>query len=107
MKVLAGVHVGCFELFVRPALRVLQGLEAGPRMITARWAEDFRYATDRPTYHPARLEEGADGWRLWPVPWFGSADLRALTRANALAEIPAGDNRYGSGQQSLALAVED
>jgi molybdopterin molybdotransferase len=97
----------CFELFVRPALRVLQGQNPGPRTMTARWAEDFPYATDRPTYHPVRLEETPDGRQVWPVPWFGSADLRALTRANALAAIPAGDNAFRSGQSCSVLAIEE
>ena len=54
----------CFELFVRPALRRLRGhADAGPRWVQAVLAEDFAYRTDRPTYHPARLEVGAAGWQ--------------------------------------------
>jgi molybdopterin molybdotransferase len=89
----------CFELFLRPALRRLAGHpEAGPPVVWATLAEDFPYRTDRPTYHPAHLELGAKGWRVRPVPWFGSADLRALTRANALLVLPAGDQRHQAGQ---------
>src|SRR5947207_8760990 len=70
----------CFELFVRPALRALRGLrDPGPRVVQAELSEDFPYRTDRPTYHPAALEMSEQGWRVWMVPWFGSADLLGLT----------------------------
>jgi molybdopterin molybdotransferase len=97
----------CFELFVRPALRRLGGhADAGPRLVRARLVEDFAYRTDRPTYHPARLEADADGYRVRPVPWFGSPDLRGLTRANAFAVFPAGDHRHQSGQTFEVLATD-
>src|SRR5262249_17242528 len=38
----------CFELFVRPALRVLMGQpDPGPRILQAALAEDFAYKSDR------------------------------------------------------------
>ncbi len=90
----------CFELFVRPAIRRLAGhADAGPRLVRAVLAEDFPYRTDRPTYHPARLEDGPDGWRVRIVPWFGSSDLRALTQANAFAVLPVGDHHHRAGQR--------
>jgi molybdopterin molybdotransferase len=89
----------CFELFVRPALRRLLGhAEPGPQMMAAPLAEDFAYRTDRPTYYPARLESEETGWRIRPVPWFGSSDLRGLAQANALVLFPAGDHRHRKGQ---------
>jgi molybdopterin molybdotransferase len=98
----------CFELFVRPALRRLMGhAEPGPRQVEATLAEDFVYRTDRPTYHPARLEVGATGWCVRPVPWFGSPDLRAVARANALVLFPAGDHRHQAGQRFTVLRTED
>lgn len=98
----------CFELFVRPAIHRLRGHpDAGPRVVQAVLAEDFAYRTDRPTYHPARLEVGERGWRVWPVPWFGSPDLRALARANALVVFPAGDHQHRAGNIYPALRIED
>jgi molybdopterin molybdotransferase len=89
----------CFELFVRPAIRRLVGhADAGPRLVRAVLAEDFPYRTDRPTYHPARLEDGPEGWRVRIVPWFGSSDLRALAQANAFAVLPVGDHHHRAGQ---------
>jgi molybdopterin molybdotransferase len=97
----------CFELFVRPALRRLRGhADPGPHFLLAVLSDDFAYRTDRPTYHPAHLEATAGGWRVRPVPWIGSADLRALTQANALMLLPPGDHRYRAGQVFEALSLE-
>jgi molybdopterin molybdotransferase len=105
----------CFELFVRPALRRLRGhAEAGPLMVQAELTEDFAYRTDRPTYHPAWLElpsggcetPGA-GWRVQPVPWFGSPDLRGLTRCNALVLFPPGDLQHQKGQRFPVIRMEE
>jgi molybdopterin molybdotransferase len=98
----------CFELFVRPALRRLRGQEpAGPVLSEARLAADFPYRTDRPTYHPARLELMADGFRVQPVPWFGSPDLCGLTKANAFVVLPPGDHQHRAGERFPVLRVED
>ncbi len=97
----------CFELFVRPALRRLCGhADAGPHFVPAVLAEDFTYRTDRPTYHPARLEWSSTERMVNPVPWFGSADLRALTQANALILFPPGDHRHQAGQTFDVLSLE-
>jgi len=98
----------CFELFVRPVLRRLRGHpEPGPCLVQAVLAQDFSYRTDRETYHPARLEYGADSWAIRPVPWFGSPDLRALTLANALVVLPVGDHKHAAGTRLPVLRVED
>jgi molybdopterin molybdotransferase len=87
-----------FELFVRPALRRLRGLtDDGSAELSAALTEDFAYKTDRPTYHPAHVEATDSGWSVRPVPWFGSPDLRALTKANALVLFPAGDLTHRAG----------
>jgi molybdopterin molybdotransferase len=97
----------CFELFVRPALRRLRGhADPGPHFISAVLGEDFVYRTDRPTYHPAHLELTATGWRVRVLPWIGSADLRALTQANALILLPSGDHRHRAGQTFEVLSLE-
>ncbi len=99
--------LACFALFVRPALRRLAGhADAGPRTVPAALAEDFPYRTDRPTYHPARLEIAPGGWQVRPVPWFGSADLRGLAQADALLPLPAGDHRHRAGEPFDVLPLE-
>jgi molybdopterin molybdotransferase len=97
----------CFELFVRPALRRLLGhADPGSPMLSAVLAEDFAYRSDRPTYYPARLESSGPGWSVRPVPWFGSADLRSLTQANALVLFPSGDHRHQAGQLFSVLPLD-
>ena len=97
----------CFELFVRPALRRLFGhADPGPHFVSASLGIDFTYRTDRPTYHPAHLELSATGWSVKPVPWIGSADLRALTQANALMLFPPGDRRHRAGQSFEVLSLD-
>jgi molybdopterin molybdotransferase len=97
-----------FELFVRPALRRLRGLtNPGPPLVEARLAEDYSYRTDRPTYHPARLELTAQGYRVAIVPWFGSPDLRGLLRANATVLLPPGNLVHRAGQAYFVLPFED
>jgi molybdopterin molybdotransferase len=92
-----------FELFVRPALDVLRGRPAaGPNFVPAALVDEFRYATDRPTYHPARLENG----RVRPVTWHGSPDLLALTLANALVLLPVGEHVHRAGATLPVLPLD-
>jgi molybdopterin molybdotransferase len=97
----------CFELFVRPALRVMQGQPvAVPALLEARSIEDFTHRSDRPTYHPARIESDSGTWLVQKLPWFGSPDLRALTRANALLVLPAGEHHYQAGQMLPVMLTD-
>jgi molybdopterin molybdotransferase len=94
----------CFELFVRPALRRLRGFPAAPPVfVPLSLAADFAYDTDRPTYHPARVEVDAAGDQVQVVPWLGSPDLRALTAANALVLLSEGSHAYRAGQRLPVL----
>jgi molybdopterin molybdotransferase len=96
----------CFELFVRPALRRLRGLAAEPPAFTPLpLAEEFSYAADRPTYHPARIESSETGEQVRPVPWSGSPDLRAVSAANALILVPPGDHQHRMGQPVPVLRL--
>ncbi len=102
-----GASLVCFELFVRPALRGLMGLEAGPGMVKATLTKDFPYRTDRPTYHPARLRLTDTGWTIEPVGWFGSPDLRGTSPANAFVVLPEGDHQHRAGDVLPVLRVEE
>ncbi len=91
-----------FELFVRPALRALGGhRDAGPRERTYELAEPLTAHHDRPTYHPARIHFASG--MVQPLPWFGSADLRALLGANALIVLPAGEVNLNAGEMVKVL----
>lgn len=98
----------CFELFIHPAMRRLRGLaEAGPRFVDASCGEAFSHHTDRPTYHPARLEADGAGWRVRRVPWFGSPDLRSLAAANGLMLLPVGSHQFPAGHVLRVLAIDE
>jgi molybdopterin molybdotransferase len=98
----------CFELFVRPAIRKLCGCaEPGPTFVQAKLTENFTYMTDRPTYHPAWLEAGKEGWKVRIVPWFGSADLLGLTRANALVLLEPATSEHKAGDTRAVLKIEE
>ena len=88
----------CFELFVRPALRILGGhARAGPRTIKLPAAAGIAESNDRPTYRPAKLEPGEAGWSVRPLAWSGSPDLVGMQPADALLVLPAGDTRVDRG----------
>jgi molybdopterin molybdotransferase len=96
----------CFELFVRPALRRLGG-HAKPlaQSIRAALGQEFRHRSDRPTYHPAVLEETDAGRQVRPVAWLGSPDLKALTRANCLVVFPPGETMLPAGEMFEVLML--
>lgn len=83
-----------FELFVRPAIEIMCGrTDPGPKELRLPLSEPLSANHDRPTYHPAVV--AADSVR--PLPWQGSADLRALLPANGYVVIPPGEVRYAAG----------
>ena len=96
----------CFEVFVTTALRARQGYATPrPTMIPARLTDNVPPAKDRTVYHPAVVRWSPDGPTVQRVDWFGSADLRALTAANALLEIPVGAASVGAGATLRALLM--
>jgi molybdopterin molybdotransferase len=96
----------CFELFARPVLRGLMGLDVVPNLVTAKLANDFPHRSDRPTYHPAELSMGNGCLQVQPVPWFGSPDMRGVTAANAFVVLPPGDVTHQAGTTLEVLAPE-
>jgi len=92
----------CFELFVRPALRVLAGLPpAWCPPVAGTLTADFAASNDRPTYHPVRVS----GSSVTPLPWTGSADLRSLLAADALWPLQAGDVSYAAGDAVRVVPI--
>lgn len=88
----------CFDLFVRTAIRRLQGIDpATPIAIPARIGTNLAFKDDRPTWLPVRVEWGAEGPLVYPVGWRGSSDLRATVEAHGTAHFPAGERQYVAG----------
>ena len=71
-----------FELFARAAIDLLGGRNEAPLLMPmARLTSDFRQKTGLVRFLPALLT--GDGTEITPIPWQGSSDVPALTRANA------------------------
>ena len=100
-----------FEIFVKPALRVLSGHEfCPPRPLPGVLTGPVVHRGKRPTYHPCRVDHGTRQQGLptvEPLAWSGSADLGALARANALAVLPAGDYEMTNGTEVNLLALSN
>ncbi len=90
----------CFELFVRPAIEILAGKKVGEELATvpAELTAPFVHRGDRPTYYPAKLETIGGESRISALGWSGSADMRTLASANALAIFAAGTREYAAGE---------
>jgi molybdopterin molybdotransferase len=73
-----------FEIFARAALELIAGQAHTDLPLTlARLSRDFRHKTGLTRFLPAMLCSDGTGPQLTPVPWHGSGDVPALTRANA------------------------
>jgi molybdopterin molybdotransferase len=98
-----------FLLFVCPALDVLagRGESARPRSRFGRLARAFVHRGERPTYHPALIRaDGEPSPLVEPLDWAGSADLRAVARADGFAVFPAGDRHYEAGETVAFLLLD-
>jgi molybdopterin molybdotransferase len=92
-----------FEIFARAALELLGGQEETPLpMPFARLTREFRHRPGLTRFLPARLSP--DGSELTPVPWSGSGDIPALTRANAFLVADPDRAEYASGDLIRVLA---
>ncbi len=92
----------CFELFVRPALRILAGRPRDewhlPRS-TAVLTAATKAAPDRPVYLPCRIGRVDGELTATPLPWTGSSDLLGLADARGLIALPAGGGRFEPGTE--------
>jgi len=81
-----------FNLFVRPALRAMQGAKNKTLPeVTAVLARNVKAAPDRDSYLPAVLRSDEDGRLLAePLKWGGSSDFVSFARADGLLMVPAG-----------------
>jgi molybdopterin molybdotransferase len=98
----------CFELFVRPAIRKMQGH-------TLLHRRTVRVTTEEPLDTPGRLthflravaRETPDGWRARLTGPQGSGILTSMTRANALLIVPEEVEHLAAGAALSALLLDD
>lgn len=94
----------CFELFVVPSIKKLSGYQnPEPAYFKARLKEPHQLRGPRPTFHPAWVELGSDGYEVASVKWEGSPDLCSLAQANCLVYFPVGDTEYPAGDSMNCL----
>ncbi|HEY7913494.1 MAG TPA: gephyrin-like molybdotransferase Glp [Blastocatellia bacterium] len=95
-----------FNVFVRPALRRMQG-DASPVLPTARVrvSRPLKDSSSRRSYLPARLtiEEGQAVAE--PLKWGGSSDLVAFINADALIIVPEQTHEIAEGELAEALLL--
>jgi molybdopterin molybdotransferase len=85
-----------FEVFVRPYLGRQMGAELARPRIRARLESAVTQKIERVQYLPALVRYEESGYVAETVPWQGSADLFALTKANAFVIVPV-QTTFGKG----------
>jgi len=88
----------CFELFVKPALRCLQGLKQPAKPLQAELSQAHLVKGGRPVYHPARWQVENGQLTAHPTRWVGSADLRGTAEANGMIHFPPREAAYEPGE---------
>lgn len=77
-----------FEVFARPYLGRLMGADLERTRVRATLEKGTAKAIERVQYLPASVRREGDGHRASILPWQGSADLFAVTKANAFVVVP-------------------
>ena len=95
-----------FELFVKPALRLLAG-ERGVRPVTrkARLAGAVKGGGDRQAFLWCRLEWDGEEYRVSVSNRQGSGQSRSIQGANALLAIPLGKTALEAGERVEVLVL--
>ncbi|MBW8481704.1 molybdotransferase-like divisome protein Glp [Actinomadura parmotrematis] len=87
-----------FQVFVRPALRAMQGLAPEPLpTVRARLTADVRSPAGIRHYLRARLDDARGGPAVAPAEGQGSHQLGALSSANAIIALGAADEALPAG----------
>lgn len=90
-----------FDLFARPVLETMLGIDPGSRpwgLVRARLFEALPSARVREDHRRVRLESRPDG--IWAVPLpAGSQILTSMARADGIVVVPAGEIGPGEGEE--------
>ena len=95
-----------FELFVRPAIRMLQG-DPNPyrAALRTRLGSARKHGHSRMEVLRARMSHDAEGLRVDPVAHQGSGSLPSMIHVDALVFLPPGPEVYDAGSMVLALPL--
>ncbi|MBN2439547.1 MAG: molybdopterin molybdotransferase MoeA [Deltaproteobacteria bacterium] len=96
----------CFELFARPALRLLSGLRLLWRpCVEVRLAQTLRHDPDRTEFQRAIVETDPYGFTARSTGSQSSSRLKSLVGANALLILPVGMGDFPAGSRVMAFLI--
>jgi molybdopterin molybdotransferase len=85
-----------FEVFIRPVLDRMQGLDDGPFFVRAEMEKDYlRRRTERAAFVPVRVRDGL----VVRPDYHGSAHIGALGGADGLLYVPQGHSGFAAGSR--------
>jgi molybdopterin molybdotransferase len=97
-----------FELFVAPAIDMLNGAEARPLpLVEARLGEVLIEKPGLAHFLPARVEWGGGAPEVKALKWQGSGDIAALAKANCFLVVPADRDKIAAGERVSVLLRKD
>lgn len=100
-------YVG-FEIFIRPALRLMQGFSAIDRPVTtARLSHEVKKKQDRRYYLRGQVERAENGEYIASTPFSqSSALLTAAHRGNCFVVLPEGEGVFPAGTQVPCVRLD-
>jgi len=97
----------CFEQFVRPALRLMSGLNLLWRpCVEVSLAENLRHDPDRTEFQRAVVKADHDGFIAYSTGSQSSGRLKSLVGANALLILPIGTGDAPVGSRVKAFLID-
>jgi molybdopterin biosynthesis enzyme len=96
----------CFEQFVRPALRLMSGLNLLWRpCVDVSLAENLRHDPDRTEFQRAIVKSDHEGFIAYSTGSQSSGRLKSLVGANALLILPIGTGDVPAGSRVKAFLI--
>jgi len=95
-----------FQLFVRPALRALQGTDPAASRMQAVLAQPVTRMAQRDQAVRCRLRPGKDAWHATPTGPQGSHVLTSMLKADALAIVEAGSGEVAANERVVVELLD-
>jgi len=97
-----------FELFVTPAIDLLNGAEARPLpLLEARLGAALDEKKGLAHFLPAQVEWSGGAPEVKALKWQGSGDIAALAKANCFLVVPADRDKIATGERVSVLLRKD
>jgi len=97
-----------FQLFVAPAIDLLNGADAHPLpLVEARLGEALKERPGLTHFLPARIEWRGSVPEVKALKWQGSGDIAALAGANCFVLVPAENEKIAAGERVSVFLRKD